>query len=98
MILTEDEEENEMFATCQSTSAKSTANGIGRQKRKMSKKLKSKSKKKRCLFIDDEAGVSGDDSEEDDEDDFFTQMPGTQAEDEGDPDVDMQAKYLQSIR
>lgn len=67
-------------------------------KRKISRKPTAKSKRKKCLFIDDEAGVSGDDSTDEDEDDFFTQMPIGMSQDEGDPNIDMHAKYLQSIR
>lgn len=58
-----------------------------------------KRKKNLCVFIDDEAGVSGDDSSDEDMDDFMTQpMERTVDIEEGDPNVDMQAKYLQSLR
>lgn len=50
-------------------------------------------------FIDDEAGVSGDDSSDEDMTDFLTQpLERTVDLDEGDPNVDMHAKYLQSVR
>lgn len=44
--------------------------------------------------------MSGDDSSDEELDDFLTQqqMDDTNAIDEGDPSVDMHAKYLQSIR
>lgn len=63
-------------------------------------KLKSKSKRRKKAngFIDDEAGVSGDDSDDDEYDnDFCTQFECTETDD-GDPNVDMHAKYLQSVR
>lgn len=50
-------------------------------------------------FIDDEAGVSGNESS--DEEFIATQgafMNITDHADEDDPSVDMQAKYLQSVR
>lgn len=91
-------DEDELFATCKSNNSdRNQSNG---QKRKMQKKSKTKAKRKKYQFIDDEAGVSGDESEDEDEEDyFFTQaiQDGTIL-DEGDPNVDMQAKYLQSIR
>lgn len=60
---------------------------------------KEKRKKKICAFIDDEAAVSGDDSSDEDMDDFMTQqLEQTVDLEEGDPSVDMQAKYLQSVR
>lgn len=92
-------DEDEIFVTC--TSNNSDRNQSAGQKRKMRKKPSTKPKRKKFHFIDDEAGVSGDDSEDEDEEDyFFTQGPLQDATmwDEGDPDVDMQAKYLQSIR
>lgn len=51
-------------------------------------------------FIDDECGVSGDDSEDDENDlSFVTQQNLNETNaDEGDPNIDMHAKYLQSIR
>lgn len=63
------------------------------------RKKKRKRKIKKWNFIDDEAGVSGDDSS--DEDFIATQtadMNITEHVEEDDPSVDMQAKYLQSIR
>lgn len=62
--------------------------------------VKNKRKKKLCAFIDDEAGVSGDESSDEDMDDFMTQqhMEDTIDIEDGDPSVDMQAKYLQSVR
>lgn len=50
-------------------------------------------------FIDDEAAVSGDD-ESSDEDFIATQetLNITEYDEDDDPSVDMQAKYLQSIR
>lgn len=92
-------DEDEIFVTC--TSNNSDRNQSAGQKRKIRKKPRTKPKRKKFHFIDDEAGVSGDDSEDEDEEDyFFTQGPLQDATmwDEGDPDVDMQAKYLQSIR
>lgn len=89
-------DDDEVFATCRSMSS----NQSGGQKRKMKKTANNrKSKRKRCQFIDDEAGVSGDDSEDEIEDDFISQDINncTQA-DPGDPNVDMYAKYLESIR
>lgn len=50
------------------------------------------------MFIDDEADVSDDDSEDDDDSFLISQTHFTQTVDEGDPSVDMRAKYLQSIR
>lgn len=50
-------------------------------------------------FIDDEAGVSGDESS--DEDVIVTQramLNIIEHEEEDDPSVDMQAKYLESVR
>lgn len=51
-------------------------------------------------FIDDEAGVSGDESTDDDEfiDTQSQPFNVTEQYEEDDPSVDMQAKYLQSIR
>lgn len=65
------------------------------------KALPSKSKRKKnvCAFIDDEAGVSGADSSDENIDDFMTQqMEQTVDIEDDDPSVDMQAKYLQSVR
>lgn len=61
---------------------------------------KHRAKRRRKLnFIDDEAGVSGDDSSEDDLiESQMSQMNVTDNIDEGDPSVDIQAKYLQSVR
>lgn len=88
-------DEDENFATCRSLSS----NQSGGQKRKLKKTANKKPKRKKCQFIDDEAGVSGDESEDDDEDDFISQsMLGCTQHDIGDPEVDMHAKYLQSIR
>lgn len=43
--------------------------------------------------------MSGDDSSDEDMEDFMTQpMERTVDIEEGDPNVDMQAKYLQSLR
>lgn len=43
--------------------------------------------------------MSGDDSSDEDMDDFMTQqMEHTVDIEDGDPSVDMQAKYLQSVR
>lgn len=50
------------------------------------------------MFIDDEAAVSDDDSDDDDDSFLISQTHFTQNVDEGDPSVDMRAKYLQSIR
>lgn len=96
--LTEDDDGNDdgvTFNTCRTASS-----GINPpSKRRVRKTSRKNSKRKKCMFIDNEAGVSGDDSEDEDEDDdFCTQAPATQFIDEGDPNVDMQAKYLQSIR
>lgn len=61
---------------------------------------KKRNPKKQFNFIDDEAAVSGDESS--DEDFIATQASHfniTEQEfEEDDPSVDMQAKYLQSIR
>ena len=62
-----------------------------------SRKVPKKTRRK-CQFIDDEAGVSGDESSDELDNDFVTQLDRTADVDEGDPDVDMHAKYLQSIR
>lgn len=50
------------------------------------------------MFIDDEVAVSGDDESDDDDSFIATQTHFTQTVEEDDPSVDMQAKYLQSIR
>lgn len=66
---------------------------------KTSARAKTKKSDRRNMFIDDEAAVSGDDSEDEYDDSFIaTQTHFTQTVDEGDPSVDMRAKYLQSIR
>lgn len=68
------------------------------QKRK-APPLRNKRKKILCAFIDDEAGVSGDDSSDEDMDDLMTQQFDQTVDiEDGDPNVDMQAKYLQSVR
>lgn len=63
------------------------------------KKAKRKPRR-RFNFIDDEAGVSGDESSGDDS--FIatqaTKMLVVDEAEEGDPSVDMQARYLQSLR
>lgn len=67
----------------------------------MNAREKRKKPKKRRInhFIDDEAAVSGDD-ESDDDDFIATQglFNVTEADEDDDPSVDMQAKYLQSVR
>lgn len=69
------------------------------QKRKAALPLRNKRKKNLCAFIDDEAGVSGNDSSDEDMDDLMTQeFDQTVDIEDGDPNVDMQAKYLQSVR
>lgn len=69
-------------------------------KRTPKEKRKKAKNRRKNHFIDDEAAVSGDDESSDD--DFIaTQgfMNITEAdEDDDDPSVDMQAKYLQSVR
>lgn len=66
---------------------------------KLKKKTKKLKKRKKCAFIDDEAAVSGGDSSDDDLEDFLTQVENvTVMNEEGDPNVDMEAKYLQSVR
>lgn len=88
-------DEDEAFATCKSLSS----NQSGGQKRKLKKSVKKNPKRKKCQFLDDEAVVSGDDSEDEEEDDFFTQgIIDYSQHDQGDPNVDMHAKYLESIR
>lgn len=66
--------------------------------RENTKVKKTRKAKRRFNFIDDEAGVSGDDT--DDEDISATQGVLNIIDDveEDDPSVDMQARYLQSVR
>ncbi|XP_055315691.1 uncharacterized protein LOC129575739 isoform X2 [Sitodiplosis mosellana] len=85
---------DEDFTTCQTSLSRKKASGVKSQGKK---KRKARSK---FNFIDDEAGVSGDESSDDD--DFINTQSQhfnvTEQYEEDDPSVDMQAKYLQSIR
>lgn len=56
-------------------------------------------RRRKLNFIDDEAGASGDDSTGDEFiESQMSQMNVADDIDEGDPSVDIQAKYLQSVR
>ncbi|XP_031618360.1 ATP-dependent DNA helicase fml1 [Contarinia nasturtii] len=79
---------DEIFATCQPISQRKKTSNKVKQKRKLKNKFN---------FIDDEVAVSGDESSDENFIETQSQLSITDYE-EDDPSVDMQAKYLQSIR
>lgn len=66
-------------------------------KKPINRKRRNVRKHGRCAFIDDEAAVSGDESSDEDMGGFLTQIDASTCQDEGDPNIDMHAKYLQSV-